>query len=184
MRPLRAGREEHGVPCSVYVDRDSIYRCERAATVAEQVAGQEPQTQFGRAMRLLGVELILANSPQAKGRVERRNGLLQDPLAAGADLLFGAGLNRREAQPQGSSCLDTLSGAEHPARHYDTTARLDCGTIAKTGGDKRTDRNASKRDRPHHGRRVPRSNRSPEAPGPKEKVPFSGRSHCCCRPVG
>src|SRR5271169_6610709 len=72
--------EEHGVPCSVYVDRDSIYRCERAATVAEQVAGQKPQTQFGRAMSLLGVELILANSPQAKGRVERRNGLLQDRL--------------------------------------------------------------------------------------------------------
>jgi hypothetical protein len=72
--------QEHGVPCSVYVDRDSIYRCERTATVAEQVAGQEPQTQFGRAMSLLGVELILANSPQAKGRVERRNGLLQDRL--------------------------------------------------------------------------------------------------------
>lgn len=71
---------KHGVPCSVYVDRDSIYRCERAATVAEQVAGQEAQTQFGRAMSLLGVELILANSPQAKGRVERRNGLLQDRL--------------------------------------------------------------------------------------------------------
>jgi hypothetical protein len=72
--------QEHGVPCSVYVDRDSIYRCERMPTVAEQVAGQEPQTQFGRAMSLLGVELILANSPQAKGRVERRNGLLQDRL--------------------------------------------------------------------------------------------------------
>jgi len=72
--------QEHGVPCSLYVDRDSIYRCERTATVAEQVAGQEPQTQFGRAMVQLGVELILANSPQAKGRVERRNGLLQDRL--------------------------------------------------------------------------------------------------------
>jgi transposase len=71
---------EHGVPRSVYADRDSIYRCEREATVAEQVAGQEPQTQFGRAMSVLGVELILANSPQAKGRVERRNGLLQDRL--------------------------------------------------------------------------------------------------------
>jgi hypothetical protein len=70
----------HGVPFSLYVDRDSIYRCERVSTVAEQVAGQEPQTQFGRAMRVLGVELILANSPQAKGRVERRNGVLQDRL--------------------------------------------------------------------------------------------------------
>jgi hypothetical protein len=46
--------EEHGVPGSVYVDRDSFYRCERTATVAEQVAGQEPQTQFGRALSLLG----------------------------------------------------------------------------------------------------------------------------------
>jgi transposase len=70
----------HGLPRSVYVDRDSIYRCERAATVAEQLAGEEPQTQFGRAMGQLAVELILANSPQAKGRVERCNGLLQDRL--------------------------------------------------------------------------------------------------------
>ena len=62
------------------MDRDSIYRCERVATVAEQVAGTEPQTQFGRAMAQLGIALILAHSPQAKGRVERRNGLLQDRL--------------------------------------------------------------------------------------------------------
>jgi hypothetical protein len=72
--------EHYGVPLSLYVDRDSIYRCERLPTVAEQLAGQEPQTQFGRAMEQLGVELILAQSPQAKGRVERRNGLLQDRL--------------------------------------------------------------------------------------------------------
>lgn len=72
--------QEHGLPGSLYVDRDSIYRCERLASVEEQIAGQEPQTQFGRAMERLGVELILANSPQAKGRVERRNGLLQDRL--------------------------------------------------------------------------------------------------------
>jgi molybdenum-dependent DNA-binding transcriptional regulator ModE len=71
---------EHGLPGSLYVDRDSIYRCERVATVAEQVAGEEPKTQFGRAMETLGVELIMAHSPQAKGRVERRNGLLQDRL--------------------------------------------------------------------------------------------------------
>lgn len=70
----------HGLPQSLYVDRDSIYRCEGLPTVAQQVAGQAPRTQFGRAMEQLGVELILANSPQAKGRVERRNGLLQDRL--------------------------------------------------------------------------------------------------------
>ena len=69
-----------GLPQSLYVDRDSIYRCEGVGSVAEQMAGQGPQTQFGRAMEQLGVELILANSPQAKGRVERMNGVLQDRL--------------------------------------------------------------------------------------------------------
>ena len=72
--------DEYGLPGSLYVDRDSIYRCERAETVEEQETGQKPLTQFGRAMKVLGVELIMAHSPQAKGRVERRNGLLQDRL--------------------------------------------------------------------------------------------------------
>jgi len=71
---------KHGLPASLYVDRDSIYRCEGQPSITEQLAGKEPQTQFGRAMEALGVELILANSPQAKGRVERMNGTLQDRL--------------------------------------------------------------------------------------------------------
>jgi transposase len=71
---------QHGLPGSLYVDRDSIYRCEGVASIAEQLAGKAPQTQFGRAMEQLGVELILAHSPQAKGRVERMNGVLQDRL--------------------------------------------------------------------------------------------------------
>jgi hypothetical protein len=69
-----------GLPQSLYVDKDSIYRCEGLGSIAEQMAGKEPQTQFGRAMEQLGVELILADSPQAKGRVERMNGTLQDRL--------------------------------------------------------------------------------------------------------
>jgi transposase len=71
---------KHGLPHSLYVDRDSIYRSDRQATVEEELRGQGPATQFGRAMRQLDVELILANSPQAKGRVERMNGTLQDRL--------------------------------------------------------------------------------------------------------
>jgi hypothetical protein len=72
--------DAYGLPGSLYVDRDSIYRCERVETVEEQETGHKPLTQFGRAMKVLGVELIMAHSPQAKGRVERRNGLLQDRL--------------------------------------------------------------------------------------------------------
>lgn len=68
------------LPLGLYVDRDSIYETGREPTVAEQLAGEEPLTQFGRAMKGLGVKIKLAYSPQAKGRVERRNGLLQDRL--------------------------------------------------------------------------------------------------------
>jgi hypothetical protein len=70
----------YGMPRGLYVDRDSIYRTDREPTVREQLACEEPLTQFGRAMKQLGVGLDLAHSPQAKGRVERRNGLLQDRL--------------------------------------------------------------------------------------------------------
>lgn len=85
---------QHGLMGSLYVDRDSIYRCEGVASIAEQLAGKEPQTQFGRAMEQLGVELILAHSPQAKGRVERMNGVLQDRLVKEMRL---AGINDLES---------------------------------------------------------------------------------------
>jgi transposase len=70
----------NGLPRSLYVDRDSIYRVTRAASVDEALAGDRPLSQFGRAMRELEIEVICAHSPQAKGRVERRNGMLQDRL--------------------------------------------------------------------------------------------------------
>jgi len=70
----------YGLPRSLYVDKDSIYRPGRDRTVEEELAGEPAQTQFGRAMKDLGVKLICAHSPQAKGRVERRNGVFQDRL--------------------------------------------------------------------------------------------------------
>jgi len=79
--------KKHGLPGSLYVDRDSIYRCEGVVSIAEQLAGKEPQTQFGRAMEQLEIKLILAHSPQAKGRVERMNGTLQDRLVKEMRLL-------------------------------------------------------------------------------------------------
>jgi len=69
-----------GLPQALYVDRDSIYRTDREVTQAEALAGQEPRTQFGRAMAELEVDILLAGSPQAKGRVERCHGTLQDRL--------------------------------------------------------------------------------------------------------
>jgi transposase len=72
---------KYGLPGSLYVDKDSIYRVnDPQAREHGRDCGKMPRTQFGRAMDQLGVEVICANSPQAKGRVERVNGTLQDRL--------------------------------------------------------------------------------------------------------
>lgn len=80
MATLSGWCERFGVPQSLYVDRHGIYRADRQVTLDELRRGRRPVTQFGRAMKELDVRLILARSPQAKGRVERSNGVMQDRL--------------------------------------------------------------------------------------------------------
>jgi transposase len=75
---LRAWIEKHGVPQALYVDWKNVYK--RAPTQREQLRGEEPVTQFGRMCGKLGIEIIAAGSPQAKGRVERNHGTHQDRL--------------------------------------------------------------------------------------------------------
>ena len=64
---------KHGRMVAIYADRNSIF-------FATNAHGEPVLTQFGRALQELGIELILAGSPQAKGRVERFNGTAQDRL--------------------------------------------------------------------------------------------------------
>ena len=80
MRMLWAWAVQFGIPHSVYVDRLKTYITEREPTVEEQLAGQTPATQFGRACLKLDVRIIAAHSPQAKGRVENKHRLTQDRL--------------------------------------------------------------------------------------------------------
>jgi transposase len=75
---LQAWIEKHGVPQALYVDWKNVYK--RAPTPREQLRGEEPVTQFGRMCEKLGIEIIAAGSPQAKGRVERNHGTHQDRL--------------------------------------------------------------------------------------------------------
>lgn len=70
----------HGLPLSLYSDRHSIFHPLREPTIEEQLKDSPPLTQFGRAMNELGIGLIKAWSPQAKGRIERLWGVLQDRL--------------------------------------------------------------------------------------------------------
>jgi len=71
---------ENGLPISVYLDRHTTYKSSKKLTEWEEVEGIEPLSQFERALKELGVEVIHALSPQAKGRVERLFGVLQDRL--------------------------------------------------------------------------------------------------------
>lgn len=86
----------HGLPGVLYPDRHSIYRVNtQAADEQEHRTGKRPLTQMGRALETLQVELVCAKSPQAKGRVERMNGTLQDRLVkelrlAGIDTIEAA----------------------------------------------------------------------------------------------
>lgn len=66
----------HGLPHAMYVDRFSTYKMNMKLAAENEDA----KTQFGRAMQKLGVQIIFAHSPQAKGRVERVFGTLQDRL--------------------------------------------------------------------------------------------------------
>jgi transposase len=70
----------YGVPHSVYTDKHTTYRALGEPTVAQQLAGEKPRSQFERALAELGVTVIHAHSPQAKGRVERLFKTLQDRL--------------------------------------------------------------------------------------------------------
>jgi transposase len=73
--------KRYGLPCSVYLDKHTTYRSTQTPSVEEQLEGRErSQSQFQRAMSELGVEVIHAHSPAAKGRVERLFQTLQDRL--------------------------------------------------------------------------------------------------------
>ena len=80
MRTTKVYLQTWGRPVAFYVDRDSIYKVNRQASIEEELRDEHPMTQFTRAMAELGVVVIAANSPQAKGRVERGFDTHQDRL--------------------------------------------------------------------------------------------------------
>lgn len=73
---------QHGLPQSIYTDCHSVFWTDREPTVQEQLINKKPTTEVGRALEELGVTLILAHSPQAKGRIERLWNTFQDRLVS------------------------------------------------------------------------------------------------------
>jgi hypothetical protein len=95
LKTLEGWLRRYGRPVAHYTDRNSIFRTTRPAQWGEQLRGHRARTQFGRALHELGVEGIAAQSPQAKGRIERLFETLQDRLVkqmrlAGIDTLEAA----------------------------------------------------------------------------------------------
>lgn len=80
MRVLWGWIEQFGIPRALYTDRKTVYVTSREPSREEQLAGQPALTAFGPACHELGIAIIPAATPQAKGRVERRHGVLQDRL--------------------------------------------------------------------------------------------------------
>ncbi len=70
--------QTHGLPLALYADRHNIFQSPKVPTLDEQLEGLEPLSHLGRMIDELGIRLIEARSPQAKGRVERLFGTLQD----------------------------------------------------------------------------------------------------------
>ena len=83
MRVLWAYIERYGRPQAVYTDRASLFQPTLAPGWKSAEPGPKTETQMGRAFRELGIEWIAAQSPQAKGRIERSFGTLRDRLVKG-----------------------------------------------------------------------------------------------------
>jgi hypothetical protein len=97
LRTLQGWLRRYGRPLAHYTDKNSIFRTARRAAIPEQLQGEGACSQFGRALKELGIEWIAAQSPQAKGRIERLFETLQDRLVkemrlAGIDSIEAANL--------------------------------------------------------------------------------------------
>lgn len=119
--------ERYGIPRSLYTDRKNVYVVDEKTRERAKDSGEEALTQFGRACKALGIRIVMAYSPQAKGRVERSHGTYQDRLVkelrlAGIDTIEPANellkggycdeLNRKFAVPARSDA-DFHRSAEH-----------------------------------------------------------------------
>jgi hypothetical protein len=84
MRMLKEIVSKEGIPAALYHDRHTIFELSKDVlpSLEQQLMGKEPKTQLGRLLGELGIESIAANSPQAKGRIERLWGTFQDRLVS------------------------------------------------------------------------------------------------------
>jgi len=125
LRLLWAWIDRYGIPQAVYCDRKNAFVLDREPTVSEQLRGFTPRSHFERACDELGIEVIVARSPQAKGRVERNHAVYQDRLVKELRL---AGISEIQAANEflREGYLDSLNQkfAKPPVDEVDAHVRL------------------------------------------------------------
>ena len=123
---LRAWIERYGIPQALYTDWKNVYV--RVPNAEERDTGAEPLTQFGRMCATLGIRIIPASSPQAKGRIERNHGTQQDRLVK---KLRRQGIAAIETA---NTFLETEYWADHNARFAQAPASSDDFHVARPRG--------------------------------------------------
>jgi transposase len=123
---LRAWIARYGIPQALYTDWKNVYV--RPPNQAERVSGAEPLTQFGRMCATLGIQIIAASSPQAKGRIERNHGTQQDRLVK---KLRRKGVSDIEAA---NAFLETEYWADHNERFAQAPTSADDFHVARPRG--------------------------------------------------
>jgi hypothetical protein len=117
----------YGRPVSLYMDKHSTYKTTRQPSLDELLKGQRAATQLERACRELGIEVIHASSPQAKGRIERVFGTLQDRLVKEMRLEGISTLEQANAFLESYLPRHNQKFARQPAKREDLHRRLTPG---------------------------------------------------------
>jgi transposase len=129
---LREVISANGVPLALYSDRHGIFQrsLKEPETLEEQLAGERQPTQFGRSLKELGIQAVFALSPQAKGRIERLFGTLQDRLVselrlAGAATMEMANRTLRDFLPRFNARFGVPASRPGKTYRQPSTADLD-----------------------------------------------------------
>ena len=115
--------ERRGIPLGVYTDRHAVFRQTRPLPVEAGADQEREPTQFGRALKELGITAVFAQSPEAKGRIERANETFQDRLVAELHLACAW-----------TACSASRNGGAWPRiTRYNTVGRRSSSSLAWTG---------------------------------------------------
>src|SRR5215216_2370579 len=118
--------ERYGIPQSLYTDKKNVYVIDEKTRQMAADSGEEVFTQFGRACKKLGIAIITAHSPQAKGRVERSHGTYQDRLVKElrlAEVNTIAAANELLANGYGEQLSDKFAVVPRSAADYHRSAK-------------------------------------------------------------